>query len=152
MTAPAASHPSETTDASLLEQVAQGSAEALASLYDRHAGAVYTIAARTTGDVTVASDVVQETFLAVWDRAELFDPTRGSLRGWLFAIARNRAIDHIRHAQRHDRALAFSALATGRQRRRLARGMADEPRAHPLRWLLPIRARKPPWSAARRAS
>jgi RNA polymerase sigma-70 factor (ECF subfamily) len=113
MTAMEASQPSETTDASLLEQVAQGSADALASLYDRHAGAVHTIAARTTGDVTVASDVVQETFLAVWDRAELFDPTRGSLRGWLFAIARNRAIDHIRHAQRHDRALAFSALATG---------------------------------------
>jgi RNA polymerase sigma-70 factor (ECF subfamily) len=113
MMALAASQPSETsTDASLLEQVAEGSAEALASLYDRHAGAVYSIAARTTGDATDASDVVQETFLAVWDRAELFDPARGSLRGWLFAIARNRAIDHVRHAQRHDRALTFSTLAT----------------------------------------
>ena len=48
----------------------------------------------------------------MWDRAELFDPTRGSLRGWLLAIARNRAIDHVRHASRHDRALAFSTLAT----------------------------------------
>jgi len=101
-----------TTDASLLERVAEGSAEALAALYDRHAGAVFSIAARTTGDATVASDVVQETFLALWDRAELFDATRGSLRGWLLAITRNRAIDHFRRARRHDRAIAFSALAT----------------------------------------
>ena len=114
MTALAVSQPSETpTDVSLLERVAEGSAEALASLYDRHAAVVYSIAARTTGDATVASDIVQETFLALWDRAELFDPTRGSLRGWLFAIARNRAIDHVRRTSRHDRALAFSTLATG---------------------------------------
>jgi RNA polymerase sigma-70 factor (ECF subfamily) len=112
MTALAAFQPSETTDAYLLERVTEGSAEALASLYDRHADAVYSIAARTTGDATVASDVVQETFLALWDRAESFDPTRGSLRGWLMAIARNRAIDHHRHARRHDRAIAFSTLAT----------------------------------------
>ena len=112
MTAPAAFQASEATDVSLLERVAERSADALASLYDRHAGAVYSIAARTTGDATVASDVVQETFLALWDRAELFDPTRGSLRGWLFAIARNRAIDQVRHASRHGRALAFSTLAT----------------------------------------
>jgi RNA polymerase sigma-70 factor, ECF subfamily len=112
MTAPAASQPGETTDVSLLARVTEGSAEALASLYDRHSGAVYTIAARTTGDASVAADVVQETFLALWDRAESFDPARGSLRGWLLAIARNRAIDQVRHTSRHNRAIAFSSLAT----------------------------------------
>ena len=40
---------------------------------------------------------------------------RGSLRGWLLAIARNRAIDHLRYARRHDRAVAFSALGTADQ-------------------------------------
>jgi RNA polymerase sigma-70 factor (ECF subfamily) len=99
----------------LLELVAGGSAEALASVYDRHGGDVYALAARTTGDPSIASDVVQETFLALWDRAELFDPARGSVRGWLLAIARNRAIDHIRHARRHDRARAFSTLGTADQ-------------------------------------
>ena len=112
MTASAASQRSETpTDASLLERVVEGSAEAFASLYDRHAGVVYAVATRTTRDHGLAADIVQETFLALWDRAELFDPNRGSLRGWLMAIARNRAIDQVRHASRHDRALSFSSLA-----------------------------------------
>lgn len=107
--------PDPGTDADLVRLVARGSAEALASIYDRHAGDVYALAARTTGDGMIAGDVVQETFLALWDRAELFDAARGSLRGWLLAIARNRAIDHLRYASRHDRAVAFSALGTADQ-------------------------------------
>ena len=107
--------PDLATDEDLVRLVAEGSAEALASLYDRHAGDVHALAARTTGDGSVAGDVVQETFLALWDRAELFDPARGSLRGWLLAIARNRAIDHLRYARRHDRAVAFSTLGTADQ-------------------------------------
>ena len=107
--------PDAGTDKDLVRLVAEGSTEALASLYDRHAGDVYALAARTTGDGMVAGDVVQETFLALWDRAELFDPVRGSLRAWLLAIARNRAIDHLRYASRHDRAVAFSALGTADQ-------------------------------------
>lgn len=115
MTDPSSQAPDPGTDADLVRLVARGSAEALASIYDRHAGDVYALAARTTGDGMVAGDVVQETFLALWDRAELFDPARGSLRGWLLAIARNRAIDHLRYASRHDRAVAFSALGTADQ-------------------------------------
>jgi RNA polymerase sigma-70 factor, ECF subfamily len=104
--------PESQSDVDLLQLVVEGSAEALASIYDRHVRDVYALAARTTGDASLAGDVVQETFLAVWDRAELFDPARGSMRGWLLAIARNRAIDHVRHSRRHNRALAFSALGT----------------------------------------
>jgi RNA polymerase sigma-70 factor (ECF subfamily) len=107
--------PETQTDEDLLRSVADGSAEALASIYDRYAADVYAVATRTTRDASSASDVVQETFLALWDRAELFDPTRGSLRGWLLAIARNRAIDHVRYAIRHDRAIAFSTLGDAGQ-------------------------------------
>ena len=53
MTAPAAFQASEATDVSLLERVAEGSADALASLYDRHAGAVYSIAARTISTIPI---------------------------------------------------------------------------------------------------
>ena len=115
MTDTSSQAPEPVTDADLLRLVVEGSAEALASIYDRHVRDVYSLAARTTRDASLAGDVVQETFLALWDRAELFDPARGSLRGWLLAIARNRAIDHIRYARRHDRALSFSAYGTADQ-------------------------------------
>jgi RNA polymerase sigma-70 factor (ECF subfamily) len=87
-------------DAALVEQVVMGSHDALAVLYDRYADAVFATAGRLTSDRHVAEDVVQETFLALWNRAELFDPLAGSLAGWLHTIARNRAIDRLRAAGR----------------------------------------------------
>ena len=89
----------------------EGSEDALARLYDRHGAAVFAEATRTSRDRWVAAEVVQETFLALWNRAELFDPSRGPLRAWLMAIAHNRAIDQLRRASRHDRAAAFSSFA-----------------------------------------
>ena len=49
---------------------------------------------------------MQETFLALWNRAETFDPTAGSLAAWLHAIARNRAIDRLRAAGRRPSLVA----------------------------------------------
>ena len=61
-------------EAVLVRAVAGGSEDALASLYDRHVGGVHAVAIRLTGDRGIAEEVVQETFLALWNRAELFDP------------------------------------------------------------------------------
>jgi len=99
-----------TSDASLMRLVIDGSQDALAVLYDRHSGAVFRAALRTSRDQSIAGEVVQETFLALWNRAELFDPARGSLPTWLLTIARNRAVDHLRAAGRHDRAATFSSF------------------------------------------
>ena len=101
---------SDGEDIVLVRQVAQGSEGALASLYDRHAAAVFRLALSVNRDRGVAEEVVQETFLALWNRAELFDPALGSLASWLLAIARNRAIDRIRGAARRVPAAPFSAL------------------------------------------
>jgi RNA polymerase sigma-70 factor (ECF subfamily) len=99
-----------TSDVSLMRRVIEGSQDALAVLYDRHGGAVFRAALRTSRDQSIAAEVVQETFLALWNRAELFDPARGSLPSWLLTIARNRAVDHLRAAGRHDRAATFSSF------------------------------------------
>jgi RNA polymerase sigma-70 factor (ECF subfamily) len=98
-------------DEVLVRRLIDGSQVALAQLYDRHAQAVYAAAVRVGRDPGMAADVVQETFLALWDRAEMFDPELGSLRAWLHTIARNRAVDRLRAARRHDRAAAFSTFA-----------------------------------------
>jgi RNA polymerase sigma-70 factor (ECF subfamily) len=98
------------SDAALVRQVLGGSQDAFASLYDRHSDAVFAAAVRTSRDRGIAAEVVQETFLALWNRAELYDPARGALSSWLLTIARNRAVDHLRVAMRRDRAASFSSL------------------------------------------
>jgi RNA polymerase sigma-70 factor (ECF subfamily) len=63
-------------------------------------------------DSWIATEVVQETFLALWNRAEVFDAARGPLTAWLQRIARNRAVDHLRAAGRHHRAATFSSFGS----------------------------------------
>ena len=83
-------------EVALVRAVADGSEDALSALYDRHVGGVHAVALRLTGDRGLTEEVVQETFLALWNRAELFDPAVASLGTWLRAIARNRAVDRLR--------------------------------------------------------
>jgi RNA polymerase sigma-70 factor, ECF subfamily len=99
-------------DAALVRAVASGSHDALAALYDRHADAVFASASRLTSDRGMAEDVVQETFLALWDRAETFDPSVGSLAAWLHTIARNRTVDRLRAAGRRPNLVSLSAAAS----------------------------------------
>lgn len=102
------------SDATLIERLLEGSPDAVAALYDRYANTVHGAALRVTSDRSIAAEVVQDTFLALWNRAELFDASRGALVSWLVTIARNRAIDRIRFAGRHDRALSFSSFGEDR--------------------------------------
>lgn len=99
-------------DAALVRAVASGSHDALAALYDRHVDAVFAAASRLTSDRGMAEDVVQETFLALWDRAETFDPSVGSLPAWLHTIARNRTVDRLRAAGRRPNLVSLSSAAS----------------------------------------
>jgi RNA polymerase sigma-70 factor (ECF subfamily) len=98
-------------DAALVREVAAGSQSALGDLYDRYVDAVYAAATRLTSDRHVAEEVVQETFLALWNRAELFDPAIGSLAAWLHTIARNRTVDRLRAAGRRPNLIPLSSAA-----------------------------------------
>jgi len=98
-------------ETALVREVAAGSQDALAALYDRHADAVFGAAIRLTSDRQVAEEVVQETFLALWNRAELFDPRAGSLAAWLHTIARNRTVDRLRAAGRRPNLVPLSSAA-----------------------------------------
>lgn len=98
-------------DAALVREVVGGSEGALAELYDRHVDAVFATASRLTTDRQVVEEVVQETFLALWNRAELFDPGSGSLVTWLRTIARNRTVDRLRAAGRRPNLVPLSATS-----------------------------------------
>jgi len=98
-------------ESELVRAVASGSEDALVALYDQYAGAVYATARRLTNDRGLAEDVVQETFLALWNRADQFDPKLGSLPAWLLTIARNRTIDRLRAIGRRPPVVPVSDVA-----------------------------------------
>jgi RNA polymerase sigma-70 factor (ECF subfamily) len=99
-------------EVTLMREVVAGSQAALAELYDRHADAVFASSCRLTSDRGLAEEVVQETFLALWNRAETFDPTVGSLAAWLHTIARNRTVDRLRAAGRRPTLVSLSSAAS----------------------------------------
>jgi len=97
-------------DPELMVSLARGDATALAELFDRYADVIFRVAFRRLGDRQLAEEVVQDTWLTLWDRAELFDPAAGSLVAWLSTIARNRAVDRLRALGRRPGALPLSAV------------------------------------------
>lgn len=92
------------SDAALVVAVARFREDALAEIFRRHADAAFATAHRILRDTVLAQDVVQEIFVRLWNDPERFDPARGSLRAFLLAGVRNRAIDVLRaESSRRDR-------------------------------------------------
>lgn len=88
------------SDDELLRAMAKREHGALAELYDRYSGVLYTLALKVLGGPAPAQDVVQEAFLTAWRKAELYSQKRGSVRTWLIVLCRNLAIDHYRAQMR----------------------------------------------------
>jgi RNA polymerase sigma-70 factor (ECF subfamily) len=83
--------------------LAAADVDALALVYDRYGALAYSVAVRILGDAKLAEDIVQETFLKLWNSASTFDAGRGSLRAWLLTSVRNRSIDQLRGRGAHER-------------------------------------------------
>ena len=83
-------------DRLLAERLRSGDREALGELYDRYASVAMAVAVRVVSDRELAEDLVHDAYVAVWQKIDRFDPSRGSLRAWLLTIVRNRAIDRLR--------------------------------------------------------
>jgi RNA polymerase sigma-70 factor (ECF subfamily) len=92
-------------DAALMAELARGEQAALERLYDRYGRAVYSLVLRITQHGAMAEEIVQDVFLQLWKNAPLYQPERGRLEPWLFTIARNRALDHLRLKREKQRRL-----------------------------------------------
>jgi RNA polymerase sigma-70 factor, ECF subfamily len=79
--------------------IAQGDSGALRFLYERYATGVLALLSRMLGSAAEAEEQLQEVFVVLWREAARFDPERGSLRAWLYTMARRRALDLIRARQ-----------------------------------------------------
>lgn len=90
-------------DGELIARLQKRDPQALAELYDRYGRIAYSLILRVVRDAAIAEDLVQETFLRVWNRVHGFDAERGAIGPWLLAVARNRAIDWLRSASGRER-------------------------------------------------
>lgn len=85
-------------DGDLAGRLKARDAGAMRELYDRYGRLVYSLILRIVRNSAATEDLVQETFLRVWNRIQAFDPERGALGPWVLTVARNRAIEYLRSA------------------------------------------------------
>ena len=90
-------------DIELLRQIAAGDRSSFAEFYDRHSTLMFSVACKILNNNTEAEDVLQETFLQIWEKASKFDPKLGKASSWAAILVRNKAIDRIRASQRRAR-------------------------------------------------
>jgi RNA polymerase sigma-70 factor (ECF subfamily) len=102
-------------DEELMLLVQEGSVEAFALIYDRHAAAGFSLAYRMLGGHAAAEDVLQEAFLSSWRSRLRYQPQRGSVRAWVVGIVHNRAIDALRRSTVHERRRASAEGIEERQ-------------------------------------
>ncbi len=101
---PAKARISEAAWVSLVAAIAAQDARALQALYQRLHRIVFTLAMRITGSRQSAEEVTLDVFHEAWRRASAYNPIDGTVIGWVMNLARSRAIDRVRHEQRHKRA------------------------------------------------
>ena len=83
-------------DADLARRLRERDAGAMRELYEHYGRLIYSLIQRMVRNSAAAEDLVQETFLRIWNRIPAFDQERGALGPWVLTVARNRAIDYLR--------------------------------------------------------
>ncbi|HTJ97773.1 MAG TPA: sigma-70 family RNA polymerase sigma factor [Rhodocyclaceae bacterium] len=79
-----------------LSACASGDEQALQGLYKQESRRLLGVVLRIVRDKQIAEDVVHDTFVSIWTKAATFDFERGSGRGWIYSIARHRALSLVR--------------------------------------------------------
>lgn len=85
-----------TEDAALMNRVALKDTEAFARVYDKYKQKAFAVIVRVVKHEDDAKELVQDVFLQIWKKADCFVASKGSLAGWIIAIAHNIALNHIR--------------------------------------------------------
>jgi RNA polymerase sigma-70 factor, ECF subfamily len=90
----------ESSDEELMIHLRSGHHDALAVIVDRYQRLIWSVAKRILHDTGEAEDLVQIVFLELFQKVELFDSKRGTLKVWLLQLAYTKSINRRYHLQR----------------------------------------------------
>ena len=93
----------EALEMELLENIGRGDRASFHDLHARYCGVLFSTAYQVLNDQAEAQDVIQDVFVQIWDKAKLYDRTRGKPLTWALTLTRNKSIDRLRSAQRRHR-------------------------------------------------
>lgn len=83
-----------------IQQLQNGDKSALYSLYTKYSGALYGVIIRICNDEGKAQDILQETFVKIWQQIDTYDPEKGRFYTWAYRIARNTTLNVVRKKDR----------------------------------------------------
>ncbi|WP_254871510.1 sigma-70 family RNA polymerase sigma factor [Pseudooceanicola sp. HF7] len=104
-----------TDHAALISACAAGEKQALKTLMKAEGGRMLGVARRMLRRSDLAEDAVQDALVLVWRRAHQFDASRGSAKGWLYTILRNRCLTMLRQEDREVATEADQIEATSQE-------------------------------------
>lgn len=93
---------SSASDEELLARIARRDETAFSEIYDRFTPRLLGLATAILRERPEAEDIIQESFLFLWNKASQFDATRGSAFTWMALTVRHRAIDRLRSLARRN--------------------------------------------------
>ena len=90
-------------DAAMLQRIGTRDVAAFQEFYRKFSGLLFSTIHRVLNDHQDAEDIMQEVLVQIWQKAHLYEPSKGKPLTWVTTMARNRAIDRIRSKQRRSR-------------------------------------------------
>ncbi|MBT8244164.1 MAG: sigma-70 family RNA polymerase sigma factor [Winogradskyella sp.] len=83
-------------DILLIKQLQANDERALSLLYDKYSGALYSVIIKMTGDEGLSQDLLQESFITIWDKSHQYNPEKGRFYTWAYRIAKNKVLNYLR--------------------------------------------------------
>ena len=80
--------------------------DAFNQLFKRFAKKIFALGMKLTRNEQLANDLIQESMLNVWQKAPLYDLDKGSAKGWIFTLSRNRCFDMLRKQKRQPNCIS----------------------------------------------
>ena len=114
------------SDESLLMKVGdQQCTAAFNILFDRFANRIFAHGMKITRNEQLSKDLVQEAMLIVWQKAPLYDISKGNAQSWLFTLTRNRCFDILRKLKRQPNCVSADDIWPGESGEKDAYGIAE---------------------------